>query len=107
MRFRIRLRCDVETEADWRLFPSLVRFDPCYYVGYKCNLRRLDEYHNLSNYLRELYQTPGIADVCDIAGMKRGVFSKAGPVGSNGIVPIGPAVDYARPHDRGRLARRN
>ena len=98
---------DVETEADWRLFPSLVRFDPCYYVGYKCNLRRLDEYPNLSNYLRELYQTPGIAEVCDIAGMKRGVFSKAGPVGSNGIVPIGPTVDHSRPHDRSRFARRN
>jgi putative glutathione S-transferase len=97
----------VQTEADWRLFPSLVRFDPCYYVGYKCNLRRLDEYANLSGYLRELYQTPGIADVCDVAGMKRGVFGKAGPVGSNGIVPIGPAIDYARPHDRGRLARQN
>ncbi len=96
---------EVETEADWRLFPSLVRFDPCYYVGYKCNLRRLDEYPNLSNYLRELYQKPGIADVCDIAGMKRGVFSKAGPIGSNGIVPIGPAVDYSRPHDRDRLRR--
>jgi glutathionyl-hydroquinone reductase len=96
-----------QTEADWRLFPSLVRFDPCYYVGYKCNLRRLGEYPNLSNYLRELYQTPGIAEVCDITGMKRGVFSKAGPVGSNGIVPIGPVVDYSRPHDRGRLARRD
>ncbi len=94
---------DTETEADWRLFPSLVRFDPCYYVGYKCNLRRLDEYPNLSNYLRELYQQPGIAGVCDIAGMKRGVFSKAGPVGSNGIVPIGPSVDYFRPHDRERF----
>jgi len=98
---------EVETEADWRLFPSLVRFDPCYYVGYKCNLRRLDEYPNLSNYLRELYQEPGIADVCDIAGMKRGVFSKAGPVGSNGIIPIGPAFDYSRPHDRERLPRRH
>jgi putative glutathione S-transferase len=98
---------DAETEADWRLFPSLVRFDPCYYVGYKCNLRRLDEYPNLSNYLRELYQTPGIAEVCDIAGMKRGVFSKAGPVGSNGIVPVGPAIDYLRPHDRGRFTRSN
>jgi putative glutathione S-transferase len=98
---------DVETEADWRLFPSLVRFDPCYYVGYKCNLRRLDEYPNLSNYLRDLYQTPGIVEVCDIDGMKRGVFGKAGPVGSNGIIPVGPAVDYARPHDRGRFARRN
>jgi len=98
---------DTETEADWRLFPSLVRFDPCYYVGYKCNLRRLDEYPNLSNYLRDLYQTPGIAQVCDIAGMKAGVFGKAGPVGSNGIIPIGPTIDYSRSHDRGRLARRN
>jgi putative glutathione S-transferase len=98
---------DVETEADWRLFPSLVRFDPCYYVGYKCNLRRLSEYHNLSNYLRDLYQTPGIAEVCDIAGMKRGVFSKAGPVGGNGIIPAGPTVDYWWPHDRGRFAARH
>jgi putative glutathione S-transferase len=98
---------EVETEADWRLFPSLVRFDPCYYVGYKCNLRRLDEYSNLSNYLRELFQKPGIADVCDIAGMKRGVFGKAGPVGSNGIIPVGPTVDYFRPHDRDRFARRH
>jgi putative glutathione S-transferase len=96
-----------QTEADWRLFPSLVRFDPCYYVGYKCNLRRLNEYHHLSNYLRELYQTPGIAGVCDIDGMKRGVYSSAGPVGSNGIVPIGPAVDYERSHDRGRLPTTN
>jgi putative glutathione S-transferase len=98
---------DVETEADWRLFPSLVRFDPCYYVGYKCSLRRLAEYPNLSNYLRELYQKPSIANVCDIAGMKRGVFSKAGPIGSNGIVPIGPVVDYLLPHDRSRLPRRS
>jgi putative glutathione S-transferase len=103
---RQRYLCgDIETEADWRLFPSLVRFDPCYYVGYKCNLRRLDEYPNLSNYLRELYQKPGIADACDIAGMKRGVFSKAGPVGSNGIIPIGPSFDYRKPHDRDRLPR--
>ena len=98
---------DTETEADWRLFPSLVRFDPCYYVGYKCNLRQLTEYPNLSNYLRELYQTPGIAGVCDIAGMKRGVYSKAGPVGANGIIPAGPTVDYLRPHDRGRFAGRH
>jgi putative glutathione S-transferase len=97
---------DTETEADWRLFPSLVRFDPCYYVGYKCNLRRLIEYPNLSNYLRELYQTPGIAGVCDIAGMKRGVYSKAGPVGANGIISAGPTVDYLRPHDRDRFAGR-
>jgi putative glutathione S-transferase len=85
----------------------VVRFDPCYYVGYKCNLRRLTEYSNLSNYLRDLYQKPGIAEVCDIDGMKRGVFGKAGPVGSNGIIPVGPTVDYSRPHDRDRFARRH
>jgi len=102
---RQRYLCgDVQTEADWRLFPSLVRFDAVYYVAYKCNLRRLEDYPNLSNYLRELYQTPGIAAACDIAGMKRGVFSKAGPVGANGIVPVGPIVDHTRPHDRERLA---
>ena len=74
---RQRYLCgEAETEADWRLFPSLVRFDPCYYVGYKCNIRRLEEYPNLSNYLRDLYQTPGIADVCDIDGMKRSVSAR-------------------------------
>ena len=81
-----------------------MRFDAVYYVAYKCNLRRLEDYHNLSNYLRELYQTPGIAEACDIAGMKRGVYSKAGPVGANGIVPAGPLVDHRRPHDRARFA---
>jgi putative glutathione S-transferase len=102
---RQRYLCgDVQTEADWRLFPSLVRFDAIYYVAYKCNLRRLEDYHNLSNYLGELYQTPGIAAACDIAGMKRGVYSKAGPVGANGIVPVGPAVDHGRRHDRERFA---
>jgi putative glutathione S-transferase len=102
---RQRYLCgDVQTEADWRLFPSLVRFDAVYYVAYKCNLRRLEDYPNLSNCLRELYQTPGIAAACDIAGMKRGVYSKAGPVGANGIVPVGPIVDHSRPHDRERFA---
>ncbi len=71
--------------------------------GYKRNLRRFEDYPNLSNYLRELYQKPAIDEIRDIAGMKRGAFSKAGPIGSNGIVPIGPSVDYRRPHDRERF----
>ena len=95
---------DVQTEADWRLYPSLLRFDPIYYVGYKCNLRRLEDYRNLSNYLRDLYATPGIAGVSDVAAMKRQTFSAAGPIGANGIVPRGPVVDLARPHDRDRFA---
>ncbi len=92
-----------QTEADWRLFPNLIRFDPVSYIGYKCNLRRIEDYPNLSNYLRDLYQTPGIAEACDIEGMKRGVFGPAGPIKSNGIVPLGPWINHARPHDRGRF----
>jgi putative glutathione S-transferase len=103
---RQRYLCgDAQTEADWRLFPNLVRFDPISYVGYKCNKRRIEDYSNLSNYLRDLYQTPGIAEACDIEGMKRGVFGRVGPIGSNGIVPRGPEIDHWRPHDRDRFAK--
>lgn len=91
------------TEADWRLYPNLIRFDPVYYVGYRCNLRRIVDYPNLSNYLRELYQVPGIADVSDIEGMKAGSFGKAGPIGWDGIIPRGPENTLMRPHDRNRF----
>lgn len=102
---RQRYLCgDRQTEADWRLFPNLIRFDPVSYIGYKRNLRRIEDYHNLSNYLRDLYQTPGIAAVCDIEGMKAGVFGPAGPIKSNGIVPLGPHIDHMRPHDRARFS---
>lgn len=103
---RQRYLCgDRATEADWRLFPNLVRFDAISYIGYKCNLRRIEDYPNLSNYLRELYQTPGIAEACDIEGMKRGVFGGAGPIASNGIVPKGPDLGFDRPHDRDRFRK--
>ncbi len=95
----------VQTEADWRLFPNLIRFDPVSYIGYKCNLRRIEDYPNLSNYLRDLYQTPGIAGVCDIEGMKAGVFGPAGPIKGNGIIPLGPHIDHMRPHDRSRFSQ--
>ena len=92
-----------QTEADWRFYPNLIRFDPIYYVGYKCNLRHLEDYHHLSNYLRDLYQTPGIDSVSDVASMKRQIFQPAGPIGANGVVPRGPLVDLARRHDRDRF----
>lgn len=92
-----------QTEADWRLFPNLIRFDPVSYIGYKCNLRRIEDYPNLSNYLRDLYQTPGIAAVCDIEGMKAGIFGPAGPIKTNGIIPLGPYIDHMREHDRSRF----
>tara|TARA_E500000331_G_scaffold117374_1_gene114629 strand:+ start:124 stop:1116 length:993 start_codon:yes stop_codon:yes gene_type:complete len=95
---------DAPTEADWRLYPNLIRFDPIYFVGYRCNLRRIVDYPNLSNYLRELYQTPGIADVSDIEGMKAGTFGKAGPIGWDGIIPRGPENLLMQSHDRSRFA---
>lgn len=92
-----------QTEADWRLFPTLVRFDSIYYIGYKCNKQRLEDYPNLSAYLRDLYQSPGIAEICDLEQMKRLIFRRGGPIGSNGIVPKGPQVDFNRPHNRQHL----
>ena len=95
---------DRQTEADWRLFPNLVRFDAIYYIGYKCNRQLLSEYENLSNYLRDLYQTPGIAACCDIEENKRLVYGPGGPIASNGVVPKGPVIDFTCGHNRDRFA---
>ena len=92
------------TEADWRLYPNLIRFDPIYFVGYRCNLKRIVDYPNLSNYLRELYQTPGIAEASDIDGMKEGTFGEAGPIGWDGIIPRGPENSLMQPHNRDKLS---
>ena len=97
---------DRQTEADWRLFPNLVRFDAIYYIGYKCNRQLLSEYENLSNYLRDLYQTPGIAACCDIEENKRLVYGPGGPIASNGVVPKGPVIDFTCGHNRDPLCRR-
>lgn len=98
---RQRYLCgEQQTEADWRLYPNLVRFDSIFYIGYKCNLRRIEDYPNLSNYLRDLYQTPGIATVSDVEAIKRAIFSGYGPVKGNGIVPKGPWLGLDRPHNR-------
>ncbi|MSQ50897.1 MAG: glutathione S-transferase family protein [Betaproteobacteria bacterium] len=92
-----------QTEADWRLYPNLLRFDSIFYIGYKCNLRRIEDYPNLSNYLRDLYQTPGIAAVSDVDAMKQAIFGGNGPVKGNGIVPKGPWLGLDRRHNRERF----
>ncbi|MGA8616216.1 MAG: glutathione S-transferase family protein [Xanthobacteraceae bacterium] len=92
------------TEADWRLFTTLIRFDSVYYSHFKCNLRRIADYPNLSNYLRDLYQMPGIAETVSIDHIKRHYYGSQRQVNPTGIVPIGPAIDFNAPHDRGRLA---
>ena len=93
------------TEADWRLFTTLVRFDAVYYSHFKCNLRRIVDYPNLSNYLRELYQVPGVADTVNIDHIKRHYFMSMTAINPTRIVPLGPELDFSAPHDRGRLAR--
>ncbi len=88
------------TEADWRLFATLVRFDLAYYGNFKCNKRPLAEYENLWGYTRELYQQPGIAETVDQDHIKRTYYSIA-RVNPTGIVPKGPEIDFTAPHGRG------
>jgi glutathionyl-hydroquinone reductase len=92
------------TEADLRLFPTLVRFDAVYYSHFKCNLRRLTDYHNLSNYTREIYQLPGVAETVDIPRIKLGYWGGMRNLNPSGIIPVGPEIDFSAPHDRGRFA---
>jgi putative glutathione S-transferase len=91
------------TEADWRLFTTLLRFDAVYYSHFKCNLRRIADYPNLWNYLRELYQVPGVADTVNLDHIKRHYYGSHRNVNPTGIVPIGPLIDFTLPHDRGKL----
>jgi putative glutathione S-transferase len=93
------------TEADWRAFPTLLRFDLVYYSHFKCNLRRIQDYPNLANYLRELYQWPGVKDTLDLQQIKSGYYGQLN-VNPTGIVPLGPGLDHLeQPHDRQRLSR--
>ena len=91
------------TEADWRLFTTLIRFDAVYYGHFKCNLRRIADYPNLSNYLRDLYQQPGIAALVNMDHIKRHYYGSQRHVNPTGIVPLGPQLDFTAPHDRGRF----
>jgi len=91
------------TEADWRLFPTLVRFDVAYFSLFKCNRNRIADYPNLSNYMRELYQVPGVAETVKPRYYVINYYSIA-RVNPNGIIPKGTPVDYGQPHDRMRFA---
>ena len=91
------------TEADWRLFTTLLRFDPVYHGHFKCNLRKLVEYPNLWSYTRELYQVPGVAATVRLDHIKRHYWGSHRSINPTGIVPIGPAIDFTTPHDRARL----
>ena len=91
------------TEADWRLFTTLLRFDPVYHGHFKCNLRRLVDYPQLWAYTRELYQWPGIAETVDFAHIKGHYYASHGTINPTGIVPMGPLLDFTVPHGREAL----
>jgi glutathionyl-hydroquinone reductase len=90
----------VITEADWRAFPTLLRFDLVYYSHFKCNLKRLQDYPDLLSYLRELYQWPGIRETFDLFKIKAGYYSQLN-INPSGVVPLGPSMDHLElPHRR-------
>ena len=91
------------TEADWRFFCTLIRFDAVYYSHFKCNWRHIYEYPNLGNYVRDLYQQPGVAETVNLAQIKRHYYGSQLRVNPTGIVPVGPQLDFSAPHDRGRF----
>ncbi|AHC36513.1 glutathione-dependent reductase [Pseudomonas fluorescens] len=92
------------TEADVRLFTTLIRFDAVYYSHFKCNLRRIADYSNLSNWLRELYQWPGVAETVDFEHIKGHYYASHRTINPTGIVPKGPLQAFDAKHDRGRLS---
>ncbi len=91
---------DEITEADWRLFTTLIRFDAVYVGHFKCNLKRIADYPNLSNYLRELYQIEGIAETVDFEYIKRHYYFSHSSINPTQLVPKGPQQDFCLPHNR-------
>lgn len=89
------------TEADWRLFTTMVRFDPVYVGHFKCNLRRLVDCPNLWGWTRELYQIPGVAGTVDFGHIKDHYFRSHPTINPTGVVPAGPEIDFDKPHGRG------
>ena len=91
------------TEADVRLFPTLVRFDAVYHTHFKCNLHRLIDYPNLWGYARDLYQRRGFGDTTDFVQIKRHYYQTQDWINPARIVPKGPYVNWLSPHDRDRF----
>ena len=91
------------TEADWRLFTTLVRFDPVYVGHFKCNLKRIVDYPNLSGYVRDLYQQPGVSDTVNMQHIKDHYYTSHESINPSRVVPKGPEVNFMATHDRDRF----
>jgi len=92
------------TEADWRLFTTLIRFDAVYYSHFKCNRQRISDFPALSAYVRDLYQVPGVAKTVDIDQIKRHYYVSQRTINPTQIVPVGPELDFDSPHGRESLS---
>ena len=93
------------TEADIRLFPTLVRFDAVYFGHFKCNLRRLVDYPNLWSYARSIYQVPGVAETVNFDHIKRHYYMTHDQINPNRIVPLGPIMDWDAPQQRDKVGQ--
>jgi putative glutathione S-transferase len=91
------------TEADICLFTTLLRFDPVYVGHFKCNVRRIVDYPQLGNYLRDMYQLPGVAARCNIEHIKEHYYRSHPMINPERIVPVGPVLTLEEKHDRGRF----
>ncbi len=91
------------TEADWRLFTTLVRFDPVYVGHFKCNIRRIADYGNLQGYLQDLYQVPGVAETVSLRHIKEHYYRSHTMINPTGVVPVGPVLDLDAAHGRANL----
>ena len=100
LRSKRYLTGDQITEADWRLFTTLIRFDAVYVGHFKCNIRRIADYPNLSEYLRDLYQQPGIAKTVNMEHIKRHYYESHETINPSRVVPQGPVIDFTVPHNR-------
>ena len=95
------------TEADWRLFTTLLRFDAVYFGHFKTNRQRIEDYDNISAYVRDLFQQPGIAATVDMPYIKKHYYGSHSTINPTGIVPLGQEIDFNRPHNRAGLSQRN
>ena len=91
------------TEADWRLFTTLLRFDSVYFGHFKCNVRRIVDYPSLWGFTRELYQVPGVAETVHMDHIKTHYYGSHPTINPTGIIPAGPDIDFAEPHGRGEV----
>ena len=94
---------DVLTEADWRLFTTLIRFDPVYVGHFKCNIRRLEDYPNLWAYTRELYQYEAVSETINMQHIKHHYYVSHTTINPSGVVPLGPELDLYMPHGREQI----